>query len=493
MSGKVLVVDDKQIMRDSVAATLQRAGFTIVTAGNGEAALKLMARHRPAAVITDMKMPAMDGLELLSRLRQADDQLPIVLMTAYGTIDAAVDAMKQGAFDFIQKPFEGDQLVMVIRRAVEHRRLVQENAALRASGRSDQTEPVLIGRTPVMRRLAQQIQQIAHSHGTVLIAGESGTGKEVVARMLHAHSPRRQHTMLCVNCAALSTSLLESELFGHEKGAFTGADQLRKGRFELADGGSLLLDEISEIEPPLQAKLLRVLQEGQFERVGSSLTMQVDVRVIATTNRDLSASVAAGQFRQDLYFRLNVLPLHLPPLRDRADDVPLLAEHFLMQTALREGREPRRLSPAAVELMRAYPWPGNVRELQNICERASVLSKGATIEADLIDPWLRTPTWAGATTGYAVSLRPLPAPRDPMHGFPGSTHASAPAAVGAAGPAGLAGVATLEQIEREQIIATLDRFGGNRQKTARALGIGLRTLGLKLRKWKEQNLVAETV
>ncbi len=500
MSGKVMVVDDKQIMRDSVAATLQRGGFTVVTAGNGEAALKLMARHRPAAVVTDMKMPAMDGMELLTRLRQADDQLPVVLMTAYGTIDVAVGAMKQGAFDFIQKPFEGDQLVMVIRRAVEHRRLLQENAALRASGRMDQAEPVLIGRTSVMRRLAQQIQQIARSHGTVLIAGESGTGKEVVARMLHAHSPRRQHTMLCVNCAALSSSLLESELFGHERGAFTGADQLRKGRFELADGGSLLLDEISEIGPSLQAKLLRILQEGQFERVGSSLTMQVDVRVIATTNRELSNAVAAGQFRQDLYFRLNVLPLCLPPLRERAEDIGLLAEHFLMQTAMREGREPKRLADAAIELMQGYAWPGNVRELQNICERASVLSKGATIEADLIDPWLRMPTWAGAATGHGMGvwpqtlgLRPLPRPRDSAHGAPGFTDPPAQA-VAASGLVvdGQGGIATLDEMERQQILATLDRFGGNRQKTARTLGIGLRTLGLKLKKWKQQDLAPQT-
>ena len=292
MSTKILVVDDKPMMRDSVGTTLQRSGYKVIAAGDGNTALTMVARHRPAAVITDLKMPEMDGLELLKRVRQSDDQLPVVLMTAYGSVDAAVHAMKDGAFDFIQKPFEGDQLVMTIRRAVDHRRLLQENAALRTNAQTYEDKPVLVGQDPAMRRLDQQIQQIAHSHGTVLISGESGTGKEVVARTIHAHSPRRDRVMLCLNCAALSSNLLESELFGHEKGAFTGADQLRKGRFELTDGGTLLLDEISEIEPSLQAKLLRVLQEQQFERVGSSRTMQVDVRVIATTNQNLAKAVA---------------------------------------------------------------------------------------------------------------------------------------------------------------------------------------------------------
>jgi DNA-binding NtrC family response regulator len=458
MSNKILVVDDKQMMRDSVGAILQRAGFAVIAAGDGNTALGHVAKHRPAAVITDLKMPEMDGLELLSRLRAADDQLPVILMTAYGSVDSAVKAMKDGAFDFVQKPFEGDQLVMTIRRAVEHRRLQQENAALRISSRAFDDSPVLVGQAPIMKQLGQTIQQVAHSHGTVLISGESGTGKEIVSRIIHAHSPRREQILLCLNCAALSGSLLESELFGHEKGAFTGADQLRKGRFELADGGTLLLDEISEITPQLQAKLLRVLQENQFERVGSSMTMSVDVRVIATTNRDLSMEVAEGTFRQDLFYRLNVLPIHLPPLRKRVEDVPLLANHFLMQVALREGREPKRIEDAAIELMMRYGWPGNVRELQNICERASVLTRGRVITAAMLAPWLTAP--AGE-------------PQAPVQ-----TNDS---------------IQPLEEIERQQIVTALDRFGGNRQRTAEALGIGVRTLGLKLKKWKEANLVAQTV
>ncbi|HEX7010495.1 MAG TPA: sigma-54 dependent transcriptional regulator [Phycisphaeraceae bacterium] len=480
MSAKVLVVDDKQMMRDSVGAILQRAGYVVVAAADGNTAMELVTRHRPAAVVTDLKMPEMDGLELLTRLRQADDQLPVILMTAYGTVGDAVRAMKQGAFDFIQKPFEGDQLVMVVRRAVEHRRLVRENAALKTQGVSHQEQtPALIGQSPAMRRIAQQIHQIANSHGTVLISGESGTGKEVVARTIHAHSPRRDHLMLCLNCAALSSNLLESELFGHEKGAFTGADQLRKGRFELADGGTLLLDEISEITPELQAKLLRVLQEGQFERVGSSLTLQVDVRVIATTNRDLAQSIARGEFRQDLFYRLNVLPIHLPPLRDRLEDVPLLAEHFLMKVALREGRAPKKFDDEALALMQQYPWPGNVRELQNICERASVLSKGPLIKAGLIQPWL--------IGGNPPAVTPTQPTAPAMAMTPPMAMAPAPA------PLAQVHVRKLEEIEREQIIRTLGQFNGNRQRTAQALGIGVRTLGLKLKKWKEQNLVAQSL
>ncbi len=475
MTTKIMVVDDKQMMRDSVGVTLQRAGYQVVSASDGAAALRMVARHRPAAVITDLKMPEMDGLELLAKLQEIDDQLPVVVMTAYGSIDTAVQAMKNGAFDFIQKPFEGDQLVLTMRRAVEHRRLTSENAALRTNNRMDAPATMLIGRSPVMRKLAQQIHQIANSHSTVLICGESGTGKEVVARTLHAHSPRADRIMLCLNCAALSSSLLESELFGHERGAFTGADQLRKGRFELADGGTLLLDEISEISPELQAKLLRVLQEGQFERVGSSLTMQVDVRVIATTNRNLTESVARGEFRQDLYYRLNVLPIHLPPLRERLEDIPLLAEHFLTLVANREGREPKRFDEAALKLMQQYSWPGNVRELQNICERASVLTRGSVITAGTIQPWLIAPPVIAHTPPPVVSPVPGTMP----------SHATT--------LANCSPVRPLEEIEREQILRTLGHFNGNRQRTAEALGIGVRTLGLKLKKWKESNLVAETI
>jgi len=452
---KVLLVDDDPSNLESIARYLRRSGIEVLTAENGRSGLRRLESEVFDVAVIDLKMPEMDGLELLEKLRQADEQLPVVLMTAYGTVDAAVTAMKRGAFDFIQKPFEGDQLVLTMRRAVEHRRLVAENAALRATVGAVENPPVLVGRSPIMRELAHQIQQIANSHATVLISGESGTGKEVVSRVIHAHSPRRDQVMMSLNCAALSSSLLESELFGHEKGAFTGADQLRKGRFELADGGTLLLDEISEIAPALQAKLLRVLQENQFERVGSSFTMSVDVRVIATTNRDLQAAVTEGHFRGDLYYRLNVLPIHLPPLRARLEDVPLLAEHFLTQVALREGRSPRRLDEDALKAMREYSWPGNVRELQNICERASVLTRGSVITGAVVRPWLVAP--AGATARAALEPQKL------------------------------------EDTEREEVLKALRRFAGNRQRTAEALGIGVRTLGLKLKKWKEMKLVEQGV
>ena len=464
MSTKILIVDDKQMMRDSVASTLQRGGFQVVSADHGDKALALTAKHRPAAVVTDLKMPEMDGLQLLERLIAVDDQLPVILMTAFGTIDTAVNAMKQGAFDFIQKPFEGDQLVMTVQRAVEHRRLVRENAALKrntdATPGSSATS-LLVGQSPIMRQLAEKIQKIAASHATVLVCGQSGTGKEVVARTVHAMSPRRDKVLMCVNCAALSSSLLESELFGHERGAFTGADQLRKGRFELADGGTLLLDEISEISPELQAKLLRVLQERQFERVGSSLSMSVDVRVIATTNRDLAACVADGSFRSDLFYRLNVLPIVLPPLRERDQDVSLLAQHFLTQVAQREGKPPKQFDEEAIERLRHYPWPGNVRELGNICERASVLTNGQVITAAVIEPWLEVPFEMESEPDSPQAL-----PTQPCR---------------------------LEDVERQQVVRALGQFNGNRQRTAKALGIGVRTLGLKLKKWKELNLVAQSI
>ncbi len=486
MSTKVLVVDDKQMMRDSVGTTLQRAGYTVIAAADGATALKQVAKHRPACVVTDLMMPEMSGLELLAHLGELDAQLPVVLMTAYGSVSDAVEAMKVGAFDFIQKPFEGDELILTVRRAVAHFDLLQENAALRSNAEAHDSLPDLVGRTAVMREMAQQIRQIANCHSTVLICGESGSGKEVVARTLHANSPRRDKVMLAVNCAALSSTLLESELFGHEKGAFTGADQMRKGRFELADGGTLLLDEISEISPELQAKLLRVLQEQQFERVGSSTTLDVDVRVIATTNRDLAQSVAEGSFRQDLFYRLNVLPVHVPALRQRLGDIPLLAEHFLGRVASREGREPKQFDEDALLVLQQYHWPGNVRELQNICERASVLAEGNTIAAETIQPWLVQLQRAAPPVNAAQPVT-VPGVRLGANGHAGYSGFASPSSPIIGEPR------TLEEVEREQILLTLDQFGGNRRKTAEALGIALRTLGLKLKKWKEQKLVAETV
>ncbi|MEQ9616926.1 MAG: sigma-54 dependent transcriptional regulator [Phycisphaerales bacterium] len=484
----VLVVDDKEMLRDSIGVTLQRAGFTVIAAGDGEAALELIARRRPDAVVTDLKMPGLDGIGLIEKVREIDDVLPIVLMTAFGTIETAVKAIRMGAYDYITKPFEGDELVIAIRRAISHASLRRENEALRAvqdsreeTASASSTTALrgtarVLGDSPVMREIKEKIRTVAPTQGTVLISGESGTGKEVVARAVHEISDRNGKPFLAVNCAAMSESLLESELFGHEKGAFTGADSLRKGRFELAHGGTLLLDEISEVRPQIQAKLLRVLQERAFERVGSSTTIGVDVRVIATTNRNLEEEVRRGSFRQDLFYRLNVLPVSLPSLRRRRSDIPLLASHFVRTVAEREGRPAREIEPDAAELLVMYPWPGNVRELQNLCERAVVLCQSTTITAELIRPWLST-----------------------EHGSveaPSMVSASADAATVESRPM-MQSVASelkpLSVVEREVIVETLHRFNGHRQKTAQALGIGVRTLGLKLKKWKEERLVAETL
>ena len=490
----VLVVDDKDMLRESVAMTLERAGFTVRAAPDGTAALESVSKERPDAVVTDMRMPGMTGMELLERLRALDDELPVIVMTAFGTIETAVKAVRLGAFDYLTKPFEGDELVICVKRALEHRALVRENALLRATGPASAAGPSasasrlgsarLIGDSDVMKRLREHVETLADSGGTILITGESGSGKEVVARAVHECSPRRDGPLLAMNCAALSESLLESELFGHERGSFTGADRLRKGRFELADGGTLLLDEISEISPKIQAKLLRVLQERAFERVGSSTTMGIDVRVIGTSNRDLPASVAKGEFRQDLYFRLNVLPIAVPPLRERREDVPMLAEHFIRETCRREGRPVPGLDRESARLLQSYHWPGNVRELQNICERAVVLAAPRTagsgqagiIRRELLEAWLAATPPAAAPAAVGTEAQRLQ---------PGPVEVKSLPGIGEPRP--------LEDLEREAIIAALDRFNGHRVRTAQALGIGVRTLGLKLKKWKVEGLVAETL
>lgn len=459
MPAKVLVVDDKPMMRDSVASILQRAGMVVVAAEDGQAALRAVELHNPGVILSDLKMPKMDGAQLLGALRDAGLQVPVVLMTAYGCVSNAVQAMKLGAFDFIQKPFDPKVLVKTIQRAIDSAVAVAAVEPSLTGFNSEQLEG-MIGESPVMRQLKSQIVRMAQSDATILVTGESGAGKEVVARMIHQHSARAHAPMLCVNCAALSSSLLESELFGHEKGAFTGADQLRKGRFELADGGTLLLDEVSEIAPELQAKLLRVLQERQFERVGSSTTINTNVRVIATSNRDLAASVRAGDFRQDLFYRLNVLPLALPALREREGDVKLLADHFLKQFADRHGQPVKTFTTEAIERLERHTWPGNVRELHNVCERAHVLCMSDHIDISLVEPWLGVDVHIAPAPESAV-VRNEPKP--------------------------------LEEVERDQIIRALDHFNGNRTRTAEALGIGVRTLGMKLRRWKENQLIAATI
>ena len=451
--ARILIVDDQDMMRDSLAQTLVREGHEVVASPDGAAAAARLGAARFDLLITDLRMPKMTGLELLAEAKRLRPEMPVVLMTAFATVSNAVEAMKLGAYDYIQKPFNADEIKLLVDRTLEHSRLRLENQAYRSMTEIGSPRP-LIGQSAAMEQVRQKIEQVSRSNATVLIRGESGTGKEVVARAIHLASGRRERPMLAVNCAALSENLLESELFGHEKGAFTGADKLRRGRFELADGGTLLLDEISEIAAALQAKLLRVLQESCFERVGSSLTQQVDVRVIATTNRNLERCVEEGDFRRDLFYRLNVVPIEIPPLRNRLEDIPELCRNFIHQASKREKAAFRHIEPEALSLLEHYDWPGNVRELQNILERAVVLeSEPGVIRAQTIEPWLK------------------------------HQHA-APVAEGLAGR-------PLAEIEKQVILSTLQQFKGHRVRTAGALGIGVRTLGMKLKRWREEGELAE--
>jgi two-component system response regulator HydG len=455
--ARILVCDDQELMRDSLATNLAREGHEVVATGDGTVAVtKLEGSGRFDLLITDLKMPKMTGMELLAEAKRLRPDMPVVLMTAFASVQTAVEAMKLGAYDYIQKPFDGDEIKMLVDRTLEHSRLIKENQVLRSVAEQQNMPRPLIGSGSTMAEVKKKIELVARSNATVLIRGESGTGKEVVARAIHIASERRDRPLLAVNCAALSENLLESELFGHEKGAFTGADKMRRGRFELADGGTLLLDEISEIAPALQAKLLRVLQENVFERVGSSVSQSVDVRVIATSNRDLEVSVQEGKFREDLFYRLNVVPIELPPLRQRSEDVPELCRHFLHQIAKRDNTPFRHVEPEALRLLQRYHWPGNVRELQNIIERATILeSEPGIVRALTIEPWLKP---RGGAMNSAV---------EDLAGKP------------------------LADIEKQVILSTLNQFKGHRIKTAGALGIGVRTLGMKLKRWKDDGILVE--
>jgi len=448
--AQIAVVDDKEILRDSLTVALTREDHTVTTFADPVEAIQEIRTGRFDVVLCDLKMPRMDGLNVIRDLRGKGCETPIIVMTAYATVSTAVEAMKIGAIDYIQKPFEADAVVALVERAIEHDRLRRENEALRTSVEDIRRFRPLVGSGRAMAALREKLNRVASSHDTVLISGESGTGKEIVASLIHRNSPRADRPMLCLNCAALSANLLESELFGHDRGAFTGADRTRKGRFELADGGTLLLDEISEMAVPLQAKLLRVLQENEFERVGSSVTRRANVRVIATTNRNLDDWVSKKRFRADLFYRLNVLPVSITPLRERREDIPELAEHFINQSAVEEGSEPLKISSGAMSALTEYSWPGNVRELENICRRAVALCTGDAVTADLIEGWLRPAA-------------------PPLNGF---------------GP--LREGRMLEDIERQLIERTLTRFNGHRAKTAKILGMGVRTLGMKLKQWREE-------
>ena len=451
--GRVLVVDDNARARQSMVEVLAAAGHDVSAAASAVEALRILERGPFDVIITDLQMPGMDGLAFIRALSERKVESQIVMVTAFASVSSAVEAMRYGAFDYIEKPFDVEQLESLVARAMRH----GEKVGVRSMVPSQAApwEAVMVGQSSALRLLKQRIAQAAPTEETVLISGESGTGKELVARCLHAASRRSSRAFVGLNCPALSPQLMESELFGHERGAFTSADAPRVGRFELADGGTILLDEITEIDLPLQAKLLRVLQERTYERVGSSESRRADVRVVATTNRDLRAEVAGGKFRQDLFFRIAVLPIAVPPLRERMEDVPLLVEHFAQGAAERLGRERCEFATCALELLSQYHWPGNVRELENLVTRASVLAAGRQVTSADLEPWLldhvqgpavQADRADGATDGAAVGMR-------------------------------------LEDMERRLIEATLDHYAGHRAKAAQALGIGIRTLTNKLRQY----------
>lgn len=384
---RLLVVDDEPNMLRMLRVALEEEGYAVETCERGEEVLPKLEETPFDLVLTDVRMPGMDGLELLRHCRRIRPETPVLLMTAHGSMDLAVQAMKDGAIDVIQKPFGIDEIRTRLARALHVRDLETENRRLRATVHERFGLERIVGSSAPMQRVLEQVRQVASARSTIMITGESGTGKELVAKAIHELSPRSGQAFVKVNCAALPENLLESELFGHEKGAFTGATASRKGRFELADGGTIFLDEIGDTTPSLQTKLLRVLQEQEFERVGGTKTLRVDARVIAATNRDLRRAVEEGSFREDLYFRLHVIPIELPPLRERGEDVLLLAAAFLSKIASESGKKVEGFEPTARQALARYPWPGNVRELQNAVERAVVLSRGPLVRlADLPEP-----------------------------------------------------------------------------------------------------------
>ena len=446
---RVLVVDDHAAARESVADVLRHAGYEVVGLGSPMEALPQLEEQAFDVVITDLQMPGMDGLEFIRQIRLRQIPTQVLMITAHATISSAVDAMRHGAFDYLEKPFDANQLEHLVRSAIDRGELMSTRSSTDTTCSLLPDEAIgMVGESAAMCNLRNRIRQIAPTDETVLICGESGTGKELVARALHALSQRTDGELVSLNCPALSPQLTESELFGHRRGAFTGADDHRVGRFEMARGGTIFLDEITEIDLALQSKLLRVLQEKTFEPVGSSETLSADVRVIASTNRDLQTEIAAGHFRQDLYYRLAVVPILMPPLRQRGDDVQLLADFFLARAAERLGRPTCTLEHSARQLFAQYQWPGNVRELENIITRACVLNDGNPICADELRPWLEQPEMADAPADQSAAL-----------------------------PVGT----SLEEMERQMIVATLEHFDGHRAKTAEALGIGVRTLSGKLR------------
>ncbi|HEY4619846.1 MAG TPA: sigma-54 dependent transcriptional regulator [Nitrospirota bacterium] len=381
-SPRILLVDDDADIRETMVTLLTMNDYCVTSVADGQSAIEEVKKEKFNIVITDLMMPKMTGIDVIKNLKAIDPDLQCIVITGYATVSTAVDAMKAGAYDYLMKPFNGTEVLMLLKRVMELQDLQAENSQLKRTLHQRYGYESLIGNSEGIQKVCSLIEKVAETDSTILILGESGTGKELVARTIHYNSPRKNKPLIPINCGAIPETLLESELFGHEKGAFTGASTTRIGRFELADGGTIFLDEIGDMSPTLQVKLLRVLQQREFERVGGVRTIKVDVRIIAATNIDLEHAVHEGKFREDLYYRLNVIPVVIPPLRERADDIPLLMDHFLSHFNKSKKRDIKGFSPAAMDILISYPWPGNIRELENLVERLIILKGNGTICPD---------------------------------------------------------------------------------------------------------------
>jgi len=451
---KIIVLEDDAIVRNNLETYLRRKHYDVASAANVADAQEYLNKDNFDIIFADVRLPDGDGTELLKQIQSRPQKPMVVMMTGFGSVESAVECMKNGAFDYLIKPFSNEQIEITLRKAEEFTQLIKVNQFL--SQEADDCDPDLLGTSPAMQSLRQLVRKVARTQATVLIQGESGTGKELVARALYRESSRASAPFIKVNCAAIPENLIESEFFGHERGAFTGALTKREGRFELAHGGTILLDEISEVSPGVQAKLLRVLQERELERVGGNRTIKVDVRVIATTNRDLEHSIEKKEFRQDLYFRLNVVPIHVPPLRERREDIEFLATEFMRRFARKHGVHIKGFTDEAMRLMKNHSWPGNVRELQNVVERAVILcgDKGMLESKNL---GLTTSNQPAPT---AVATATTMEPAGPAKEFP-----------------------TLSDLEKHHILAAVDRCDGNRTHAAKILNVSIRTLRNKLHEY----------
>jgi DNA-binding NtrC family response regulator len=455
----ILLVEDKDSLRTMLRHALEAQGHQVLEARDEPEALAALRSSWPALVLSDLRLPNGDGLGVLRTAKSLDPAIPVIVMTAFGSIQDAVSAMKEGALDFLAKPVDPDHLLLMVNRALAQRRLVTENILLREELAARRGAPQIVGDDPRLKQVIAALQRASGSDATVLLEGESGTGKELFARTLHALSPRAEGPFVAINCAAIPATLLETELFGYEKGAFTGAAARKPGRFELAHRGTLFLDEIGELSLPLQAKILRALEEKRFERVGGSAAIQVDVRIVAATNRNLKAAVAARQYREDLYFRLSVFPITIPPLRDRPADIPTLARYFIERFCREMRKDPLPLAPSAIEELCAYPWPGNVRELQNCIERAVILNDGDALHA------------------RQLNLRPVAAaPAPPAAGDPWDQ-------IDLSGTLAEASQRVLVEIERRKITQALRQAAGDQQQAAAMLQISPRALAVKLKEY----------